>query len=138
MESGPRRSSAVELASAESPSVSSPSRVSLSLPLAALVVFASDRIDLSPPSFAARTTERVVPADPANPTGFEQKIMEAGQVWTPNSAYKTAQAIMDIDREGLPLIILANMRGFSGGQQDMVRRRPPASLARLPPSGPSS
>lgn len=46
--------------------------------------------------------------------------MEAGQVWTPNSAYKTAQAIMDIDREGLPLVILANMRGFSGGQQDMV------------------
>ena len=45
--------------------------------------------------------------------------MEAGQVWTPNSAYKTAQAIMDIDREGLPLVILANMRGFSGGQQDM-------------------
>lgn len=45
--------------------------------------------------------------------------MEAGQVWTPNSAYKTAQAINDIDREGLPLIFLTNMRGFSGGQQDM-------------------
>ncbi|KAJ7890599.1 acetyl-CoA carboxylase [Mycena olivaceomarginata] len=66
-----------------------------------------------------RTIERVVPADPANPASFEQRIMEAGQVWYPNSAYKTAQAIFDLNREGLPLIIFANWRGFSGGQQDM-------------------
>jgi acetyl-CoA carboxylase / biotin carboxylase 1 len=66
-----------------------------------------------------RTIERIVPADPANPASFEQRIMEAGQVWYPNSAYKTAQAIFDFDREGLPLIIFANWRGFSGGQQDM-------------------
>ena len=66
-----------------------------------------------------RTIERVVPADPANPASFEQRIMEAGQVWYPNSAYKTAQAIFDFNREGLPLIIFANWRGFSGGQQDM-------------------
>ncbi|KAF8500519.1 acetyl CoA carboxylase [Gautieria morchelliformis] len=66
-----------------------------------------------------RTIERIVPADPANPTSFEQRIMEAGQVWYPNSAYKTAQAIFDFSREGLPLIIFANWRGFSGGQQDM-------------------
>ena len=46
--------------------------------------------------------------------------MEAGQVWYPNSAYKTAQAIFDFNREGLPLMIFANWRGFSGGQQDMV------------------
>lgn len=71
-----------------------------------------------------RTTERIVPADPANASGFEQKVMEAGQVWTPNSAYKTAQSIYDINREGLPLVILANIRGFSGGQQDMVRCPP--------------
>ncbi|KAI9509668.1 acetyl CoA carboxylase [Russula earlei] len=66
-----------------------------------------------------RTIERVVPADPANPSSFEQRIMEAGQVWYPNSAYKTAQAIFDFNREGLPLIVFANWRGFSGGQQDM-------------------
>jgi acetyl-CoA carboxylase / biotin carboxylase 1 len=47
--------------------------------------------------------------------------MEAGQVWYPNSAHKTAQAIFDFNKEGLPLIIFANWRGFSGGQQDMVR-----------------
>ncbi|KAG7093554.1 hypothetical protein E1B28_007224 [Marasmius oreades] len=66
-----------------------------------------------------RTIERIVPADPANPSSFEQRIMEAGQVWYPNSAYKTAQAIFDFNREGLPLLIFANWRGFSGGQQDM-------------------
>ncbi|KWU41533.1 hypothetical protein RHOSPDRAFT_36903 [Rhodotorula sp. JG-1b] len=66
-----------------------------------------------------RTIERIVPADPANPLSNEQKIMEAGQVWYPNSAFKTGQAIFDFNREGLPLIIFANWRGFSGGQQDM-------------------
>lgn len=68
-----------------------------------------------------RTLERVVPADPANPASTEQRIMEAGQVWYPNSAYKTAQAITDFDKEGLPLIIFANWRGFSGGQEDMFK-----------------
>ena len=29
------------------------------------------------------------------------------------------QAIRDFSREGLPLLILANWRGFSGGQRDM-------------------
>ncbi|KAE8200344.1 hypothetical protein CF336_g732 [Tilletia laevis] len=68
-----------------------------------------------------RTIERVLPADPANPNSQEQRIMEAGQVWYPNSSYKTAQAIFDLNREGLPLMILANWRGFSGGQEDMFR-----------------
>ncbi|POV99067.1 hypothetical protein PSTT_13983 [Puccinia striiformis] len=66
-----------------------------------------------------RTIEKVIPADPANPSSVEQKIMEAGQVWYPNSSHKTAQAIEDFNREELPLIIFANWRGFSGGQQDM-------------------
>ncbi|KAH7335147.1 acetyl CoA carboxylase [Rhizoctonia solani] len=70
-------------------------------------------------SVETRSIERIIPADPANPASFEQRIMEAGQVWYPNSAYKTAQAIFDFNREGLPLIIFANWRGFSGGQQDM-------------------
>lgn len=69
-----------------------------------------------------RTLERVVPADPANPNSNEQRIMEAGQVWYPNSAHKTAQAIADLNREGLPLMILANWRGFSGGQEDMFQQ----------------
>jgi len=67
-----------------------------------------------------RTVENVVPADPANPESVEQVIMEAGQVWYPNSAFKTAQAINDFNHgEQLPLMIFANWRGFSGGQRDM-------------------
>ena len=37
--------------------------------------------------------------------------MQAGQVWFPDSAYKTAQAIQDLNKgEGLPLVVLANWR----------------------------
>ena len=67
-----------------------------------------------------RSVENVTPADPANPDSTEQVTQEAGQVWYPNSAFKTAQAINDFNHgEQLPLIILANWRGFSGGQRDM-------------------
>ena len=60
--------------------------------------------------------------------------MEAGQVWYPNSAHKTAQAIFDFNREQLPLIIFANWRGFSGGQQDMVCQATTLSVATVPNS----
>ncbi|KAF8466702.1 acetyl-CoA carboxylase [Kalaharituber pfeilii] len=67
-----------------------------------------------------RSVENVTPADPANPDSTEQVTQEAGQVWYPNSAFKTAQAINDFNHgEQLPLVILANWRGFSGGQRDM-------------------
>jgi acetyl-CoA carboxylase / biotin carboxylase 1 len=46
-------------------------------------------------------------------------VMQAGQVWFPDSALKTAQAMEEFDREGLPLFLLANWRGFSGGQRDL-------------------
>ncbi len=66
-----------------------------------------------------RSVERVTPADPASPETFESVVTQAGQVWYPDSAAKTAQAIKDFDREGLPLFIFANWRGFSGGMRDM-------------------
>jgi len=67
-----------------------------------------------------RSVENVSPADPANPDSIEQVTNEAGGVWYPNSAFKTAQAIRDFNNgEQLPLMILANWRGFSGGQRDM-------------------
>jgi acetyl-CoA carboxylase / biotin carboxylase 1 len=66
-----------------------------------------------------RTTEAIKPADPADVKASEAVIQEAGCVWFPNSAYKTAQAIKDFRSEDLPLIIFANWRGFSGGQRDM-------------------
>ena len=68
----------------------------------------------------SRSIENITPADPANPDSIEQISNEAGGVWYPNSAFKTAQAINDFNYgEQLPLMILANWRGFSGGQRDM-------------------
>eukprot|EP00923_Selenidium_pygospionis_P007583 GHVN01012978.1.p1 GENE.GHVN01012978.1~~GHVN01012978.1.p1 ORF type:complete len:1003 (+),score=153.41 GHVN01012978.1:353-3010(+) len=66
-----------------------------------------------------RVTESAQPADPAMPHTSEVKLTRAGQVWFPDSAYKTAQAIWDMNAEELPLMIFANWRGFSGGQRDM-------------------
>lgn len=67
-----------------------------------------------------RQMDLVVPADPANPDSTEDVKPEAGGVWYPNSAFKTAQALRDFNKgEQLPVMILANWRGFSGGQRDM-------------------
>ncbi|KAJ3588849.1 hypothetical protein NHX12_009703, partial [Muraenolepis orangiensis] len=66
-----------------------------------------------------RSVELSIPADPANLDSEAKIIQQAGQVWFPDSAFKTAQAIQDFNREGLPLIVFANWRGFSGGMKDM-------------------
>jgi len=67
-----------------------------------------------------RLVEQRIPADPANPKSREAVLAQAGQVWYPDSAYKTAQAIADFNHaENLPLIVFANWRGFSGGTRDM-------------------
>ncbi|XP_004930758.2 acetyl-CoA carboxylase isoform X2 [Bombyx mori] len=69
-----------------------------------------------------RTVELTLPADPANLDSEAKTLQQAGQVWFPDSAYKTAQAINDFSRENLPIIIFANWRGFSGGQKDMYEQ----------------
>ncbi|TRY55633.1 hypothetical protein DNTS_008834, partial [Danionella cerebrum] len=66
-----------------------------------------------------RTVELAIPADPANLDSEAKILQQAGQVWFPDSAYKTAQAIQDFNREKLPLMVFANWRGFSGGMKDM-------------------
>uniref|UniRef100_A0A672N113 acetyl-CoA carboxylase n=1 Tax=Sinocyclocheilus grahami TaxID=75366 RepID=A0A672N113_SINGR len=66
-----------------------------------------------------RSVELSIPADPANLDSEAKIIQQAGQVWFPDSAFKTAQAIKDFNREGLPLMVFANWRGFSGGMKDM-------------------
>merc|ERR1711904_37653 len=67
-----------------------------------------------------RSVVRHIPADPADATSHDIQEAQAGQVWFPDSAFKTAQAIRDFNRgENLPLIIFANWRGFSGGTRDM-------------------
>jgi len=66
-----------------------------------------------------RLVERVVPADPADPNSREAVLSQAGQVLFPDSSYKTAQALRDFNNEGVPVMIFANWRGFSGGSRDM-------------------
>nr|ACZ50637.1 homomeric acetyl-CoA carboxylase [Arachis hypogaea] len=66
-----------------------------------------------------QTVMQIIPADPGQLDSHERVVPQAGQVWFPDSATKTAQAIMDFNREELPLFILANWRGFSGGQRDL-------------------
>ncbi|XP_067945833.1 acetyl-CoA carboxylase-like [Watersipora subatra] len=70
-------------------------------------------------SVETRSKELIIPADPANLDSDSKLVQQAGQVWFPDSSYKTAQAIQDFNREGLPLMIFANWRGFSGGMKDM-------------------
>merc|ERR1712151_1125342 len=67
-----------------------------------------------------RLVDKVVPADPADPNSREAVLPQAGQVLFPDSSYKTAQAIRDFNKEGLPVMIFANWRGFSGGSRDMA------------------
>ncbi|XP_021953724.1 acetyl-CoA carboxylase isoform X2 [Folsomia candida] len=69
-----------------------------------------------------RTVELNLPADPANLDSEARTVSQAGQVWFPDSAYKTAQAIKDFGNEELPLMIFANWRGFSGGMKDMYEQ----------------
>ncbi|EOA39468.1 hypothetical protein CARUB_v10008063mg [Capsella rubella] len=66
-----------------------------------------------------QTVMQIIPADPGQLDSHERVVPQAGQVWFPDSAAKTAQALMDFNREQLPLFILANWRGFSGGQKDL-------------------
>lgn len=66
-----------------------------------------------------QTVTQTIPADPGQPDSHERVVAQAGQVWFPDSAQKTAQALIDFNKEGLPLFILANWRGFSGGQRDL-------------------
>nr|BAA25799.1 acetyl-CoA carboxylase [Rattus norvegicus] len=66
-----------------------------------------------------RSVEVAVPAHPANLDSEAKIIQQAGQVWFPDSAFKTAQVIRDFNQEHLLLMIFANWRGFSGGMKDM-------------------
>ncbi|XP_010513439.2 PREDICTED: acetyl-CoA carboxylase 1-like [Camelina sativa] len=66
-----------------------------------------------------QTVMQIIPADPGQLESHERVVPQAGQVWFPDSAAKTSQALMDFNREQLPLFILANWRGFSGGQRDL-------------------
>ena len=63
-----------------------------------------------------------------------QLMQQAGKLWFPDSAYKTAQSIKDFNREQLPLMIFPNWRGFSGG---MKGERPPPTPTPSPAPTPT-
>eukprot|EP01118_Nematostelium_gracile_P015348 TRINITY_DN6130_c0_g1_i1.p1 TRINITY_DN6130_c0_g1~~TRINITY_DN6130_c0_g1_i1.p1 ORF type:complete len:1010 (+),score=322.58 TRINITY_DN6130_c0_g1_i1:280-3030(+) len=70
-------------------------------------------------SVETRSVQQVTPADPAVEDSREIVKTQAGQVWAPDSAFKTAQGIKDFAQENLPIFIFANWRGFSGGMTDL-------------------
>jgi acetyl-CoA carboxylase carboxyltransferase component len=47
------------------------------------------------------------------------KINQFGQVWYPDSAFKTSQWIQFMKYERRPLVIFPNWRGFAGGKIDL-------------------
>jgi len=66
-----------------------------------------------------RTVTKVVPADPSIEGSAPAEIKQFGQVWYPDSAFKTSQWIQFMKNERRPLIILPNWRGFAGGKIDL-------------------
>lgn len=64
-----------------------------------------------------QTMMQVIPADPVQLDSHERVVSQAGQVWFPDSAAKTSQAHQISIKK--TCLILANWRGFSGGQRDL-------------------
>ena len=67
----------------------------------------------------SETTQRVTPADPGDPESSRTTVAHSGLVMFPDSSHKIARTIRDVRLEGLPLLVVANWRGFSGGTRDM-------------------
>ncbi|GLG99488.1 Acetyl-CoA carboxylase, partial [Gryllus bimaculatus] len=94
-------------------------------PWAQSVVCGRGRLGGIPVGIIAVETQTInvtLPADPANENSESKTVTQAGQVWYPDSSQKTAQVIQDFGKEGLPLIIFSNWRGFSGGKKDMFEQ----------------
>ena len=65
------------------------------------------------------TAIKKIPADPSDTESFAKNKLQFGQVWYPDSSYKTAQWIEFMCRERKPLVILPNWRGFAGGKSEL-------------------
>ena len=63
--------------------------------------------------------KKEVPVNPEDKSSSKQISNVAPSVLYPDTSYKFAQAINDVNREGLPLLIVLNLRGFSGGTMAM-------------------
>ena len=70
-------------------------------------------------SVETRTVRKEIPADPSVEGSTPEEINQFGQVWYPDSAFKTSQWIQFMRNERRPLVIFPNWRGFAGGKIDL-------------------
>ena len=66
-------------------------------------------------------TQKSIPVDPGDLESALKTVNQSGCLWYPDSTLKTSQALRDIDKEKMPILMFANLRGFSGGTTDMFQ-----------------
>ncbi len=66
-----------------------------------------------------QTVTKIIPGDPTDPDSGQKEKLQFGQVWYPDSSYKTAEWIEFIKKERKPLVIYPNWRGFAGGMMEL-------------------
>ena len=64
-----------------------------------------------------QTSSFTIPVDPGDITSKQIIKHSAGNILTPDSSQKVAQIIKESRIEGLPLIFMVNLRGFSEEQE---------------------
>jgi len=64
-------------------------------------------------------TEKKIPCDPADLNSSIRVEAVAPNILYPDTSYKIAKTIRDCNTEGIPIFIVADWRGFSGGTRDM-------------------
>ena len=69
-----------------------------------------------------RSTEITIPVDPGNLDSEITVENKNGAVLYPDSSFKIAQTINNVNHEKIPLFVWINWRGFSGGTRDMFNQ----------------
>jgi len=64
-------------------------------------------------------TEKFIPCDPANLATEVSYLKQSPNILYPDTSYKIAKTIHTANIEGLPLLLICDWRGFSGGTRDM-------------------
>jgi acetyl-CoA carboxylase/biotin carboxylase 1 len=64
-------------------------------------------------------TEKFIPCDPANLATEVSYLKQSPNILYPDTSYKIAKTIQTANMEGLPLLLICDWRGFSGGTRDM-------------------
>jgi biotin carboxylase len=63
--------------------------------------------------------DKFIPCDPADLSSSNKINKMSPNILYPDTSYKISKTIRDSNIEGLPLLIIADWRGFSGGTRDM-------------------